>query len=187
MNDKYNGKREPFVYPKPEINTEYFTPIISSQELDDVEIARLDEHSYLPSRKHKTDAGIDFYTNQGITIEKGEVGILTTGIAVKIPEGYAGLVWPKSGSNYLIGGGVIDSGYRGEIFIKVINTSGKTLVFEKGDAVAQLLIQPIVTPKVKLVSEEEFLSTPTERGDSGGVVNQYKSATIVSKITDIEE
>jgi dUTP pyrophosphatase len=173
-------------YVSPKFNPEWITGTLMSTALEEIEVVRMGEGITLPSRKHPSDAGLDFFNSIDAVIQPGEVSILTTGVCIKIPDGFVGLIWPKSRSDYLIGGGVIDSGYRGEIMVKVINTSGRILNIKKGDAICQLLIQPIETPRVKEVTKEEFLAEETERGNSGGIVSQYKTSTLESKIESIE-
>jgi dUTP pyrophosphatase len=93
------------------------------------------------------DAAFDLYSAKDVSIAPMERVQVSTGVALEIPEGYAGLVWDKSGLSHKFGlrtlGGVIDSGYRGEIMIGIINLSKETYTFEKGHKVAQMLIQKV--------------------------------------------
>jgi dUTP pyrophosphatase len=90
-----------------------------------------------------------------------------TGIAMEIPEGYVGLVWDKSGLSHKFGlkvlGGVIDSGYRGEVKVGIINLSTEKYFLEKGHKVAQMLIQKV--EKTEIVEVAEL--TDSERGEGG--------------------
>jgi dUTP pyrophosphatase len=92
---------------------------------------------------------------------------IKTGIALEIPESCVGLIWDKSGLSHRHGiktlGGVIDSGYRGEVMIGIINLSNTPYTFEKGHKVAQMIVQRIEL--VDIIEVEEL--TETERGDSG--------------------
>ena len=92
-----------------------------------------------------------------------------TGIAAQIPEGYVGLVWDKSGIAIKEGiktlGGVIDSGYRGEILVGMINLGDKDYVFETGHKLAQLLIQKV--EHIEVVEVRELSETPRGKGGFG--------------------
>jgi dUTP pyrophosphatase len=105
----------------------------------------------LPSRAHEGDAGLDLHAAEAATIRPGERGAVGTGIAVEIPPGHTGLVLPRSGlaARHGIGlvnaPGLIDSGYRGEITVLLLNTDGdEAFDIEVGDRIAQLLITPFV-------------------------------------------
>jgi dUTP pyrophosphatase len=150
--------------------------------LKEIMMLRLYENSKLGSRKHATDAGIDLYFhstshNLKIEIPANGMNIIGTGLAVEIPEGYVGQIWPKSRSNFLIGGGVIDSLFLGELLVKVINPTNQSIVINHGDAIAQLLILPVETPTIREVESEEFYSIKSERGKTGGIMSQVSTAT----------
>ena len=149
-----------------------------------MKVARMYTTAVLPTREHPTDAGIDLYVDcmredLKVVIPPHSFGIVHTGITVEIEEGYVGLVWPKGSSNYLIGGGVVDSAYQGEILVKVFNILPNNLIFKHGDPVAQLLIQPVVVTPVEEVSYKEIHKVKSERGDTGGIVEQTKKPTYV--------
>ncbi len=118
----------------------------------------------LPSYAHPGDAGMDFYTNETITVAPGETCRIKSGISVEIPEGYVGLFWDKSGlsmkHSIKVLAGVIDAGFRGEIVMGVINLGKEAYTFEKGHKVMQLLIQPV---NIVDISETDSLSD-TARG-----------------------
>ena len=102
-----------------------------------------------------------------VIVKKGERFGVPTGIAMEIPEGYVGLIWDKSGIAIKHGmktlGGVIDSTYRGEVLVGMINLSGSDYVFEKGHKIAQMIIQ-----KKETVDFEECSDlADTERGCGG--------------------
>ncbi|MCX7976073.1 MAG: hypothetical protein N2646_03270 [Bellilinea sp.] len=137
-----------------------------------IRIARLREDARLPSRKHPEDAGLDLYAVERTEIPAHQFGIVPTGIAVEILPGYVGLLKPKGRSNHLLGAGVVDAGYQGEILVKVANPTERPLVFEAGDAIGQLLILPVFTPQVEEISPQEFKQHTTARGASGGIVEQ---------------
>ncbi len=112
------------------------------------------------------DAGFDLYSREQVVIPAGKQGIVSTGIAMEIPEGYVGLVCDKSGLAIKNGlktlGGVIDSGYRGEIMIGIANLSDTDYVFEAGHKIAQMIIQKfeaVTFDEVKELSETERAHT----------------------------
>ncbi|MEY2664758.1 MAG: hypothetical protein RIT04_566 [Candidatus Parcubacteria bacterium] len=128
---------------------------------------KLHPDARIPSFAHVGDAGLDLYTPETISLAPGERKSISTGIALEIPEGYVGLIWDKSGLSHKHGiktlGGVIDSGYRGEIGVGVVNLSDETYVFEKGHKVCQLLIQPVAHPEIVEVAD----LSETARGVGG--------------------
>lgn len=120
-------------------------------------IKKLSANAKIPTFAHSTDAGMDFYCLEALTVlpmTRVQVG---TGIAVQIPEGYVGLMWDKSGLSHKKGlktlGGVIDAGYRGEVFIGIVNLGAEPIVFEAGDKIAQMLIQKVEHPEIVEVEE----------------------------------
>jgi len=113
-------------------------------------IARVNADAVLPSRAHEGDAGLDLYACEAAHIGPGERWSVGTGIAVEIPDGHAGLVLPRSGLAKKHGialvnsPGLIDSGYRGEIRVLLLNTDpAETFRVVAGDRIAQLVIAPI--------------------------------------------
>src|SRR5918995_2762739 len=112
---------------------------------------RLNENAILPSRAHQGDAGLDLYAAERAHLGPGERWGIGTGLAVEIPEGHAGFVLPRSGlarehGIALINSpGLIDSGYRGELRILLLNTDPAEIFrVVPGDRIAQLVIAPIV-------------------------------------------
>ena len=135
-------------------------------------IAALEKDAKLPDRNNEYDAGLDLRAYYDTIIHRGETRVIRTGCAILIPIGYMGLIMPKSGSDYLIGGGVIDAGYTGEIKVKVVNTTNRTLALAYGDYIAQLIVVPIETPPVLEVNEESLKRMGKEmsgRGKEGGI------------------
>ena len=130
-------------------------------------IKKLEAQAVLPTYAHIGDAGMDMYALEPVTIEPGERVDVRTGIAMEIPTHYAGLIWDKSGISLKHGikvlGGVIDAGYRGEIRIGLINHGNKSVSFEAGQKVAQMLIQRVSFPQIVEVTE----LSDTERGEGG--------------------
>jgi dUTP pyrophosphatase len=120
-------------------------------------IKKIDPAAKVPSFAHVTDAGLDLCTLEAVTIEPGERAQIRTGLAFAIPEGYVGLVWDKSGISHKGGlkvlGGVIDSGYRGEVFVGLHNLSTTTYNFAAGDKAAQILVQAVAHPELEVAEE----------------------------------
>ena len=111
-----------------------------------LEVQLLTETAKMPTRGTKFAAGLDLYSDELGFVHTDEQNAFSTGIAVRIPDGFVGLVEPRSGLAFSYGldtlAGVIDSDYRGEI--KVLVTScGETLRIEQGDRIAQLVIVPV--------------------------------------------
>lgn len=127
---------------------------------------KLDPGAYMPERAHILDAGLDMRTPHDITIPAGGSVIVDTGVHMAIPMGYVGFLKSKSGLNIKSGitsEGVIDAGYTGSIVAKLYNNGDQDKEIKAGSKVTQLVIIPIVTPELEIVS---FLPD-TERGDSG--------------------
>ena len=101
----------------------------------------------IPQYAHTGDAGADLTASQKILIPPRERLLVTTGIRIEIPEGYVGLIWPRSGlavkKGIDCGAGVIDSHYRGEVKVLLFNHSDNEFQIEEGDRIAQLLIQKV--------------------------------------------
>lgn len=113
-------------------------------------VSRLKENATLPTRAHDGDAGLDLYACEAAHLGPGERWSVGTGIAVEIAAGHAGLVLPRSGLarehgiTVLNSPGLIDSGYRGEIGVLLLNTDpAEVFRIEAGDRIAQLLVVPI--------------------------------------------
>jgi dUTP pyrophosphatase len=118
-----------------------------------VEVQRLDPDLPLPATAHNGDAGVDLYARENATIPaKGGRILMPTGLAIAIPLGFAGFVVPRSGLALKHGvtlvntPGIIDSGYRGELKVVMINTDPTVdYLVTRGDRIAQILIQRIET------------------------------------------
>jgi dUTP pyrophosphatase len=116
-----------------------------------VPVIRLDSDLPLPSYAHAGDAGADLHARESVTIEPGGGRrVVPTGIAIAIPEGYAGFVLPRSGLAMRHGitclntPGLIDAGYRDEVRVILVNTDPhEPYTVERGDRIAQLVVQPI--------------------------------------------
>lgn len=133
----------------------------------DINIQRLAESALLPTRAHSDDAGLDLYASESVQLAPGERVQVKTGIAVAIPSGYVGLIWDKSGLSHKAGlkilGGVVDSGYRGEVLVGIVNLGSESHTFKVGDKVAQMLIQKVERAEPQEVATLE----ETTRGDKG--------------------
>lgn len=143
----------------------------------DVKIKKLNEDAVIPTYAHDTDAGLDLVATSYEYKENIDCHVYGTGIAVEIPEGYVGLIYPRSSNRktnaYMCNHvGVIDSGYRGEVMISFKNRDMNlqeevipqlTKPYEVGDKIAQLIIIPY--PKIEFVEVDELSSS--DRGKNG--------------------
>lgn len=133
-------------------------------------VKRLDPELPLPAYAHPGDAGLDLRSAETVTLAPYERALIPTGIAVAIPEGYAGFVQPRSGLAAKQGlsivntPGLIDSHYRGEIKVIAINLDPHAPIdIQRGDKLAQLVIQAVT--RVELVEVEQL--DETARGEGG--------------------
>ena len=134
--------------------------------------ARLDPDASLPARKHPTDAGVDVYANQTVTVAPFSAARVQTGLTYEVRPNFMLLAMPKSGSDFLLGAGVIDPGYQGEILIKVVNYTPDPLVIRRGDALAQLVQVAIFTDVLEETGVAEIHTAPSTRGADGGIARQ---------------
>ena len=131
---------------------------------------KLDPGAKMPTRAHETDAGLDLYSRETVTIFPGRSEVFDTGVHIELPHGYYGKIESKSGLNVNQGvvscGGVIDEGYTGSIVVKLYNlepSDGNLYTIHAGDKIAQLVIQAYATPELELVDALD----ETERGSNG--------------------
>lgn len=141
-----------------------------SDERIKLKILRLTKDLPLPSYAHPGDAGLDLYSNEDVVLKPFERKLVGTGIRIEIPRGYAGFVQPKSGRAINDGlsivntPGLIDSGYRGEIKVILINLDPqKEIKIKQGEKIAQLVIQKV--EEVDVVEVDEL--SETSRGEGG--------------------
>lgn len=132
-----------------------------------IKILKVDPEAIIPNYAKLGDAGMDFYSAEEAVLKPGERKAVSSGIKMEIPEGYVGLVWDKSGLA-LNGGiktmaGVIDSGYRGEIKIVLINLSDKDFEIKKGQKIAQMIVQKFESAETEAADN----LSGSERGDGG--------------------
>ncbi|HEU4319004.1 MAG TPA: dUTP diphosphatase [Acidimicrobiia bacterium] len=134
-----------------------------------VNFVRIDRELPVPSTAHIGDAAVDLQSRVDVTLAPGERASVPTGLAVAIPVGFAGLVLPRSGHaarhgiGVVNGPGLIDSGYRGEISVLLINHGEKEVSFSRGERIAQLSIVPV--PEVSWVEVDQL--DETSRGGGG--------------------
>ena len=133
-------------------------------------VRRLHDDAALPTRSYAGDAGLDLAAYARCRLAPGERAVVPTGIAVAIPSGYAGFVQPRSGLaaehgvSVVNSPGLIDSGYRGELRVVLLNTDrSRPFVVEPGMRIAQLVVLPV--PELDLVEVEELPAS--ERGVRG--------------------
>ena len=136
-----------------------------------VPFAKLDNSINTPAYAHEGDAGIDLRSTIDCVIEPFERFVVPTGVAFAIPEGYAGLVIPRSGLaakhgvSIVNAPGLIDSGYRGEIKVVLINLDAKKpFEIKTGDRIAQIMF----TPYAQACLEQQATLGETSRGTDGG-------------------
>jgi len=132
----------------------------------------LDPGARPPQRKHPADAGVDVYAGEEVTIPPFSAARVPTGLTFEIPRQFMLLAKPKSGSDFLLGAGVIDPGYQGEVLIKVVNYTPNPLTIPLGASLAQLVQVAIFTDPLEEVSLEEIHQETSERGADGGIVRQ---------------
>ena len=129
----------------------------------------LDDRLPVPAHVHPGDGGVDLYARDVAELGPGERAVVATGIAVAIPNGYAGLVTPRSGLaarhgiSVVNGPGLVDAGYRGEIKVVLVNLSDEVFVIARGDRIAQLVVVPVVVQEFVVVDE----LPATSRGSGG--------------------
>lgn len=125
----------------------------------------LDPGARMPTRAHDTDAGLDLYATEAVTIPPRGIATFDTGVHVSIPAGYVGLLTSKSGlmAKGITSRGTIDSGYTGSIRAVLFNHRKNDVHIEYGQKITQLVIVPILTPDLELVDSLE----ETERGSGG--------------------
>lgn len=132
-----------------------------------IRIKKLTVDARVPEYAHRGDAGLDLFARETVVVKKGERARVPTGVAIAVPAGYAGLIWDKSGLAQKHGlktlGGVLDSGYRGEVVVGLVNTSGEDYTIEKGHKTAQLLIQKVEQAQIEIVDDLD----DTSRGEGG--------------------
>ena len=136
-----------------------------------VEIKKLREGATIPTYGSKNAAGADLYAclDEALTLMPGETFLVPTGLSMALPEGYAGLIYARSGLASKKGlapankVGVVDSDYRGEVMVALHNHSNKAATIEPNERIAQLVITPSIAAAFSVVDELDV----TERGEGG--------------------
>jgi dUTP pyrophosphatase len=134
-----------------------------------IPLVLLDPDLPTPARAHEGDAGVDLHAREAVVLRPGERAAVPTGIALALPSGYAGLVVPRSGLARRRGlgivnaPGVIDSGYRGEVAVVLVNHGADVVAIERGDRIAQLLVVAVALVELEIVDD----LPPSRRGEGG--------------------
>ncbi len=136
--------------------------------METLKIKKLTDTAIIPTRAKPGDAGLDLYIDETVEIGgKGGRELVSTGIAMAIPAGYFGLIRPRSGwavdRGISTDAGVVDSGYRGEVRVLLINNSRNTQLISQGERIAQIIIIPCAAFPTMEVDELD----ETERGSAG--------------------
>jgi dUTP pyrophosphatase len=134
-----------------------------------LKFARIDPQAVTPIRKHPSDAGVDVCSLFDITIWPFSYKTVRTGVTFEVPEGSMLEIRPKGRNNHLIGSGIVDAGYQGEILVKVVNYSWKPLRIRRGEAIAQLVQVPVICAEVQELPVADIHIQKTGRGKSGGI------------------
>lgn len=145
------------------LHDQHLTSVIEEHN-SQLKIERLSPAVKLPTKAHPDDAGFDLYSRDYYSLLPSESAIINTGIKIAIPSGLVGLIWDKSGiarQGLYSMAGVIDSGFRGEVTVNLINLSHDIYHIAPGQKVAQLLIQKVESPEIL----EGFINDQTDRGD----------------------
>jgi dUTP pyrophosphatase len=130
-----------------------------------IKFLKLNKEAIIPKYAHPGDAGMDLYSLENKTLKPDERYCFKLGFATEFSKDYCALVWDKGSLPFKAGvhtlAGVVDSTYRGEYIVILINLGEKNYKIEKGDKIAQLLIQPIINAKIKEVKK----LSETSRGE----------------------
>jgi len=148
---------------------------------DTVRVKKLDPEAIIPTKSHSTDAGWDLYALKNYSIRGGFRSTIKTGVSFEIPDGMVGLIWPRSGLAAKQGidvlAGVIDSGYRGEIKVCLLNTtkhgaweyddSPEVVVdIKPGDRIAQIIFHRL--PSINMHEVDELSDSERDKQGFGG-------------------
>ena len=126
----------------------------------------LDKDAVMPTRAHEADAGLDLYSRETQIVPAKDSAIFDTGVHIELPPDTVGFLKSKSGLNVKHGlqsEGVVDEGYTGSIVVKLYNHSGYDYKVNRGDKISQLVVLPVIKPKLELVDSLD----ETERGSNG--------------------
>ena len=138
-----------------------------ADEEGSVEVKLLSDKGTVPKKANRFDAGFDLYSSEDKSIPQGTRSLISTDVAMAIPKGHVGLIWPRSGLAVKAGidvfAGVIDAGYRGEVKVCLHNAGDDAGEVKEGDRIAQLLIQKVDNFFIRKVQELD----DTDRGSGG--------------------
>ena len=141
-----------------------------------LKVKKLHEDAKLPTHGHPGDAGLDLYSLEDVRFLPGKQERVRTGIAIEIPEGYVGLIWDKSSISFNLGlkvmGGVMDSSYRGEVVMNLLNVSNKEVLLAKDYKIAQMLIQKF--EHCDIIEVEEISKTVRGAGREGSTGYKHR-------------
>jgi dUTPase len=135
-----------------------------------VKFALTETRAYPPKVKYEHDAGMDFYNPWTVVLPPHSITLIDTGVKVEFPAGYVGLLKPKGGQNTLVGSGVIEWTYQGNIIFKLYNTEDVETTLLRGDAVGQMILVENLEFSLAEVEEEDIHQGATKRGTSAGIV-----------------
>ncbi len=131
-----------------------------------IKVQKIHRDAILPSYAYRGDAGMDIYSCEEAVIQPKSKALIKTGVKIAIPEGYAGFVWDKSGlavkHDLTTMAGVLDSGYRGELTVVIVNLGDKEYRVEGRQKIAQLVIKPVISANIV---EVENIDNRTSRGE----------------------
>jgi dUTP diphosphatase len=150
-----------------------------------IPVRRLDPELPLPTYAHPGDAGADLHSAAEVTLQPGERALVPTGIAMALPEGYVGLVHPRSGLaarhgiSIVNAPGTVDSGYRGEVQVCLVNTDrAEAFTVHRGDRIAQLVVQRCETAAfVEAAELAESARGEGGYGSTGGFARELPEMT----------
>lgn len=131
-----------------------------------MKIKKLSNYATIPTRNNSTDAGLDLYSAESVTIKSGEGRMIKTDIAIELPDNTVGMICDRSSmgkKGFKVHGGIVDVPYRGSVNVVLWNHSLETQTIECGDRIAQLLVVPILFPTPIEVDE----LSDSSRGESG--------------------
>jgi dUTP pyrophosphatase len=124
-----------------------------------IPLRRLDDGLPIPAHAHPGDGGVDLCARGSVKLDPGQRAVVPTGIAMAIPDGFAGFVTPRSGLaarsgiSVVNGPGLVDAGYRGEIKVVLVNLSSEVFEIDRGDRIAQFVVIPVTVQEFVVVDE----------------------------------
>jgi dUTP pyrophosphatase len=138
-----------------------------------IQVKKIIQDAIIPCFAQAGDVAMDLFSAEDVALKPGQRISCRTGIAIKIPDNYAALIWDKSGPSHKFGiktlGGVFDSNYTGEYLIGLINLSQEDFEIKKGQKIAQVLFQKIEIPEIEEVDELPKTNRGNGRFGSTGI------------------